>query len=93
MTQAAALKRIMFPSDAAQGELTASYGLKYELAAPGDSETEKNAKANFNATYWVGRVLAGWVRQARQGPKRMHHVSFQGLAEVSRQMGMEMSRQ
>lgn len=45
---------------------------------------------------WVGWVLADWVNAGQTGPSRtkeMHHVSFQGFPEVSRQMGMEMSRQ
>lgn len=45
---------------------------------------------------WVGCILADWVSAGQTGPsstKEMHHVSFQGFPEVSRQMGMEMSRQ
>lgn len=43
---------------------------------------------------WQG--VAGWVNIGQIGPTwttRMHHVSLHRLLEVSRQMGMEMSRQ
>lgn len=64
---------------------------------------KKYAESEANVTVstciwimWVGRVLADWVIAGQTGPsgtKEMHHVSFQGFPEVSRQMGMEMSRQ
>lgn len=64
---------------------------------------KKHAQSELNANdamciwvMWADWFLADWVIAGQTGPSRtkeMHAVSFQGFSEVSRQMGMEMSRQ
>lgn len=62
--------------------------------------TRREIKKSRPNTYVLNLAHADWIFErvnARQTDpsrtKEMYHVSFQGLTEVSRQMGMEMSRQ
>lgn len=86
MTQETALKEIMFPSEGRVGKKTGAKSKRSREAAA--------VRDLLNAGVYLGDVGLSWLGQT--GPSRsreMNHVGSQGFPEVSRQMGMEMSRQ